>query len=121
MVTVARVGKWFDNVASRSYIVPMKTVGLRELKNGLSRYVQEVRQGQEILVTDRGRVVAELRPPTPPEARQALHPGIAALARRGLLTPGAPGAPARYARLPALMPAGSALRLLAAERGEQDG
>lgn len=98
----------------------MKTVGLRELKNGLSRYVQEVRQGQEILVTDRGQVVAELRPPTPPEARRALHPGIAALARRGLLTPGTPGT-VRYARLPALMPAGDALRLLAAERGEQGG
>lgn len=97
----------------------MKTVGLRELKNGLSRYVQEVRQGEEILVTDRGQVVAELRPPTPPEARRVLHPGIAALARRGLLTPGTPGTPMQYARLPALMPAGGALRLLAAERGEQ--
>jgi hypothetical protein len=43
-----------------------------------------------------------------PRARQALHPGIAALARRGILTPGAPGVSARYARLPALMPAGSA-------------
>jgi antitoxin (DNA-binding transcriptional repressor) of toxin-antitoxin stability system len=113
--------KWVDDVASRSYIVSMKTIGLRELKNGLSRFVREVRQGQEILVTDRGQVVAELRPPTPPEARRALHPGIAALARRGLLTPATPGTPARYARLPALMPAGSALRLLAAERGEQGG
>jgi antitoxin (DNA-binding transcriptional repressor) of toxin-antitoxin stability system len=99
----------------------MKTVGLRELKNGLSRFVHEVRQGTEILVTDRGRVVAELRPPTPPEARRALHPGIAALARRGVLTIGASSTPARYARLPALMPEGSALRLLAAERGEQGG
>ena len=103
----------------------MKTVGLRELKNGLSRFVQEVRQGQEILVTDdRGQVMwpgSGHRKPLP-EARRALHPGIAALARRGLLTPGTPGGvPARYARLPAVMPAGSALRLLAAERGEEGG
>jgi antitoxin (DNA-binding transcriptional repressor) of toxin-antitoxin stability system len=97
----------------------MKTVGIRELKNGLSKYVREVRKGEEILVTDRGEVVAELRPPTPPEARSPVHPGIAALARRGLLTPGLPGTPALYPRLPPLMPSGSVLELLDAEREER--
>ena len=38
----------------------MKTVGLRELKNRLAEYVREVRSGEDVLVTDRGEVVAEL-------------------------------------------------------------
>ena len=41
----------------------MKTSGIRDLKAHLSSYVREVEQGESILVTDRGRVVAELRPP----------------------------------------------------------
>jgi len=41
----------------------MRQVGLRELKNHLSRYVRQVRAGHEIQVTDRGEMVAELLPP----------------------------------------------------------
>jgi antitoxin (DNA-binding transcriptional repressor) of toxin-antitoxin stability system len=41
----------------------MKAVGVRELKAHLSRYLREVRAGEVILVTDRQRVVAELRAP----------------------------------------------------------
>ena len=41
----------------------LKTVGIRELKNQLSRYIREVKSGVVILVTDRGSVVAELREP----------------------------------------------------------
>jgi len=37
-------------------------VGIRELRNHLSRYLDEVRQGEEIVVTDRGRAVARLVP-----------------------------------------------------------
>lgn len=35
-------------------------VGIRDLKNGLSRYIERVRAGEEIVVTDRGRPVARL-------------------------------------------------------------
>jgi antitoxin (DNA-binding transcriptional repressor) of toxin-antitoxin stability system len=38
-------------------------VGIRELKATLSRRLADVKRGEVILVTDRGRVVAELRPP----------------------------------------------------------
>jgi prevent-host-death family protein len=41
----------------------MISVGIRELKNNLSRYVRQVAAGECIAVTDRGRVVAELLPP----------------------------------------------------------
>ena len=39
-----------------------KAIGIRELKAHFSRYVKEVRDGGEILVSDRGRVVARLVP-----------------------------------------------------------
>lgn len=35
-------------------------VGIRDLKNGLSKYVDRVQAGEEIVVTDRGRPVAKL-------------------------------------------------------------
>lgn len=35
-------------------------VGIRELKNGLSRYIERVHAGGEVIVTDRGRPVARL-------------------------------------------------------------
>ncbi len=40
----------------------MVKVGIRKLKNALSRYVRRAEAGERVLVTDRGRVVAELVP-----------------------------------------------------------
>ena len=40
----------------------MKSVGVKQLKSRLSEYLRLVRNGETILVTDRGEVVAELRP-----------------------------------------------------------
>jgi prevent-host-death family protein len=40
----------------------MVTVGLRELKAGLSRYVGKARRGEEVVVTDRGKEVALIVP-----------------------------------------------------------
>lgn len=37
-------------------------VGIRELKNGLSSFIDRVRSGEELIVTDRGRPVARLTP-----------------------------------------------------------
>ena len=41
----------------------MVSAGIRELKAHLSRYLKQVASGRIVLVTDRGRVIAELRPP----------------------------------------------------------
>ena len=43
----------------------MKTVGSRELKNRLGRYLGLVRRGETIIVTDRGKTVAHIVPPSP--------------------------------------------------------
>jgi antitoxin (DNA-binding transcriptional repressor) of toxin-antitoxin stability system len=42
----------------------LKTVNIRTLKDRLSAYLRDVAHGDIFLVTDRGRVVAELRQPT---------------------------------------------------------
>lgn len=63
----------------------MRTVGLKVLKNRLSEYIRLVAGGETVLVTDRDRVVAELRPPQGrgPLVADAL---LADLVRRGWLT-----------------------------------
>jgi prevent-host-death family protein len=43
----------------------MRTVGSRELKNRLGRYLSLVGKGETIIVTDRGKPVARLVPPSP--------------------------------------------------------
>ena len=42
--------------------MPENVVGARELKIRLGTYLRRVRRGQTLVVTDRGRPVAELRP-----------------------------------------------------------
>jgi prevent-host-death family protein len=37
-------------------------VGIRELRNHLSRYLDRVRDGDEVVVTDRGRAIARVIP-----------------------------------------------------------
>jgi prevent-host-death family protein len=39
----------------------MISAGIRDLKNNLSKYLRRLKPGEAIAVTDRGRVVAELR------------------------------------------------------------
>lgn len=95
----------------------MKAVGVRELKNRLSEYLRLVRNGEEILVTDRGEVVAELRQPSP---RVALsHPGLLEVVRQGRARLGMPNRPDLYRSLGPVMPAGSAAKLLDEERGHR--
>jgi prevent-host-death family protein len=43
-------------------IATMKTVGSRELKNRLGRYLGLVRKGEALLLTDRGRPFARIVP-----------------------------------------------------------
>jgi prevent-host-death family protein len=99
----------------------MKSVGLRELKNRLSEYVRQVREGESVLVTDRGEVVAELLPPGQGMGERAigLPPGLVALARRGLVTLGAPNDPALYPELPSVLKRHTSQQLLDEERGSR--
>ena len=47
------------------------SVGARELKTRLGRYLRRVREGRSIVVTDRGEPIAELRPIAPDTSASA--------------------------------------------------
>jgi antitoxin (DNA-binding transcriptional repressor) of toxin-antitoxin stability system len=96
----------------------MHAVGLRELKAKLGEYVRKAAAGEVVLVTERGRVVAELRAPITTRDLPPAMAGLAALAERGLLTLGLPGK-ASYPRTGIRVPAGTARRLLDEERQER--
>jgi prevent-host-death family protein len=64
-------------------------VGTRELKNKLSHYLRRVREeGETVFVTDRGEVVAELRPVRLPDNKTE-RAALLAMTERGDLSPGA--------------------------------
>jgi len=46
----------------------MNSVGVRELRQNLSRYLVEVKAGESFVVTERGREVARLTPSGPPDS-----------------------------------------------------
>ena len=106
------------DVATSSYNETMTSVGIRHLKNHLSRYVRQVEAGGRVRVTDRGRVVAELVPPDrgTGRAERSRHDDLVA---RGVVRPALErGDP--LADLPVLhLPRGTAAAWIAAGRGER--
>ena len=62
----------------------MVTTGIKELKNQLSRYLSMVRDGEEVLITDRGKAIARIICEHSPRQsiKMALHP----LAQEGVLS-----------------------------------
>lgn len=109
-----------DNVATGGYIGSMREVGIRELKNRLSEYIRLVREGEVVMVTDRGEVVAELRQPHAASELLQKYPGLADLVRRGLARlPLKPNGPDAYPRLPSVTPPGTAAELLDWVRGDR--
>jgi antitoxin (DNA-binding transcriptional repressor) of toxin-antitoxin stability system len=96
----------------------MKTIGIRELKARLSPVLREVAQGDLYLVTDRGRVVAELRQPGAgePKAISSEERALARMAAEGHLRV-AERRPV-YRKSPLRLPEGTARWLLDQERAE---
>lgn len=90
-------------------------VGARELKTRLGRYLNRVRRGDTIVVTDRSEPVAELRPISVAEdptamalAKLAATGGLTLPTRKGLVRIGA-----------ARLTSGSGAAAVAADRDEQ--
>ncbi len=65
----------------------MHSVGIKTLKNRLSEYVRAAAAGETVLVTDRGRVVAELISPRVRTDASPAEQRLGELMRQGLLTP----------------------------------
>jgi len=78
-------------------VTHMTRVGVRELRQNLSRYLREVKEGESFVVTERGREVARLTPSGPadsPLARLVTEQGatmprgdLLALVRRSNIPP----------------------------------
>ncbi len=63
----------------------MSTVGIRELKNRLTRYLRETKRGEEIVVTERGHPIALIQPIRDGRRSVKLETRLAALADQGML------------------------------------
>ncbi len=64
---------------------PPQQVGVRALKNALSRYLAAVRDGQELIVTEHGRPIARITPVSRSLDR------LAELVAEGKVRPARPG------------------------------
>ena len=64
----------------------MATVGVRELKNGLTRYLRRTKSGEPIVVTERGRPVAILGPIPAKSESEPREQRLARLAAHGYLS-----------------------------------
>jgi antitoxin (DNA-binding transcriptional repressor) of toxin-antitoxin stability system len=89
----ARWSPSLTKVATGSYSVGMRAVGIKVLKNKLSEYVRLAERGETILVTDRDRVVAEMGPPEASRSPLVADAMLAEAVRQGWITP--PALPAR--------------------------
>jgi prevent-host-death family protein len=90
-------------------------VGSRELKTRLGQYLNRVRSGETILVTDRNEPVAELRPLS--GDADAPSAAVRKLAARGTLTPPTRRAASDFKPVPSR--GGSASAAVSADRDER--
>ena len=61
----------------------MKKVGIRELKIHLSQYLQEVKKGKDVLVTDRGKAIAQIVPVKTNKKEKDIRTALLEMAREG--------------------------------------
>lgn len=94
----------------------MTSVGIRDLKNNLSRYLKQVVAGRRVTVTDRGRVVAELIPPSAARSSASRYDELVA---SGVIRPASEkGDP--LINFPSLkLPRGTAAALIDEDRGDR--
>jgi prevent-host-death family protein len=64
----------------------MQRVGSREFKNRMGRYLRAVRKGQILIITDRGKAVAQVAPPDESaEAQNTIEQRLKELESQGLI------------------------------------
>lgn len=64
----------------------MRKIGSREFKNRLGQYLQAVRRGQTLIITDRGKAVARVAPAKQSDsAESALEERLKELDAQGLI------------------------------------
>lgn len=64
----------------------MATVGVKELKNRLTQYLSRSKQGEEIVVTERGKPIAVIQPIQSAKEVSSQEARLAQLAAQGRVT-----------------------------------
>jgi len=94
----------------------MKTAAVSKLKAYLSEYLNQVKAGNEVLITDRGKPVARLMPISPTKAPRE---SLARMEKQGLIRLGSGKLPKDFWTMPrAEDPEGLVLKALLEEREE---
>ena len=94
----------------------MKRVVVRELKARLSEYLAQVKTGEEVVITERGRPIAVLSPVAPSDG---LPERLVEMEREGLVRVGAGHLPEGFlGRVRVKDPEGRALQVLKLDRDE---
>ena len=94
----------------------MKTAAVSKLKTHLSDYLNQVKAGAEVLITDRGKPVARL---VPISRAQITRESLARMEKQGLIKIGSGRLPKDFWAMPrGEDPKGLVLRALIEERGE---
>jgi len=92
----------------------MRSTGIRQLKDNLSRFIARAAAGERVLITDRGRPVAELGPPAKEVAYGSRY---AELVASGMIQPArTPGVRVVWPKLK--LPKGTAAALIDEDRDE---
>jgi hypothetical protein len=99
-----------DNVVTCDCTIAMRAVCIRQLKAKLTEALRAVGRGEVILVTDRGRVIAELEAPgvVPSPSVEPTDRKIDLWLREGRAKLEDDGTPATYPVSPVSLPAGTA-------------
>ena len=119
LAEISQAAPALTEVASGSYILRMRVVGLKVLKNRLSEYVRLAARGEAVLITDRDTVVAEIVPPRPGRSPMLADALLAEAVRRGWITPPAFASVAAMPRKP-IMSFRQLMREIEADREERD-
>jgi prevent-host-death family protein len=64
----------------------MITVSVKELKNRLTQHLRRVKQGEKVIITDRGKPIALIQPIQSAAPVASLQARLAKLAAQGLVT-----------------------------------
>jgi prevent-host-death family protein len=92
----------------------MKTAAISEIKARLSEYLDQVKAGEEVLITDRGKPVARL---SPLAKTRSFGPSLLFLEKQGLIRLGSGKLPKNIGMLPRPKDdTGSVLKALLEER-----
>ncbi len=96
----------------------MRTAGVREVKDRLSEFLRLVKGGEQVLITDRGEVVAMLGPPGP-AFEEAEFPLLERMVREGRATRGGRNRPELYPPQPRRITRAELERVLDEERSDR--